>query len=90
LINEAVDAEQLFREMNISHSLYNQKLGKDYDKDERNRKMLCDALKYYSKYLMDCINSIQESLGIDDIASEETRNQIKIADKRYAELCEKS
>jgi hypothetical protein len=89
LISEALHAERLYTDM--SKALIHQGDFEDgFIKDERDKKVLCNALRYYSKYLNDCIDTIQKSLGIDDIASEETKKQLDTANQKYDDLCKKS
>lgn len=82
LVKEAIDVELLLGEM-----LENVEIVKPFEFNEEQRKILCHTLKFYSKYLKDSINSIQEALGVNDIGFELTQKHILLADEKSQTMC---
>jgi hypothetical protein len=48
---------------------------------------VCHALKSYSKYLNDSINSIQEALGVSDVNFVMTQQHIELANEKIKHFC---
>ncbi|HJU78665.1 MAG TPA: hypothetical protein VJ599_03765 [Nitrososphaeraceae archaeon] len=82
LVKEAIDVELLETEIRK-----NAQYVTPSEFSEEQRKVLCRALKYYSKYLNASINSIQEALGVKDMDFELTQKHIRLADEKIQGLC---